>query len=54
MGWNPLEPSRVPEDLAGGFGVCNYTTGYPIQGTQWLEINKDLKDISRIELHYLV
>ena len=40
MGWNLLEPQRVPEDSAGGFGVRNYTTGYPVQGPQWLEINK--------------
>jgi len=34
VGWNLLEPSGVPEDSAGGFGVRNYTTGYPVQGTQ--------------------
>jgi len=29
--------SGVTEDSAGGFGVRNHTTGYPVQGTQWLE-----------------
>jgi len=37
VGWNLLEPQRVPKDLAGGFGVPNHTTGYLVQGTQWLE-----------------
>jgi len=37
MGWNLLEPSGVPEDSAGGFGIRNHITGYWVQGTQWLE-----------------
>jgi len=37
VGWNLLEPQRVSEDLAGGFGVYNHITGYPVQDTQWLE-----------------
>ena len=37
MGWNLLEPSKVLEDSAGGFRVRNHTTGYLVQGTQWLE-----------------
>jgi len=49
VGWNPLEPSGVLEDLAGGFRVRNHTcrvhdTGYPVQGTQWLEINNIYKN----------
>jgi len=30
VGWNLLEPSGVPEDSAGGFGVRNYITGYSV------------------------
>ena len=35
VGWNPLEPSGVLEDSAGGFGIRNHTTGYAIQGTRY-------------------
>jgi len=30
VGWNLLESFGVSEDLAGGFGVRNYTIGYSV------------------------
>jgi len=48
VGWNLLEPSGVPEDSAGGFGVRNHT--YRVPGTGYsvarkLTVGKDADSV---------